>query len=176
MNGTKRDMSIPMSEAANRSLLIAISIALLQIASFFLLHGRPAISAAANILLYEFLLLIGIPVHELIHMFAWAFSAKKSLKAFKLGFQWKSLTPYAYCREPMDIQSYRIGSIAPGFLLGILPWFVSLFTGDILLFFFGFLYTAAAGGDFLVLWMLRNIKLNTLVEDHPTHAGCYVIE
>jgi hypothetical protein len=41
---------------------------------------------------------------------------------------------------------------------------------------FGLLYTTAAGGDFLVLWILRNIKPNTLVEDHPTNAGCYIIE
>jgi len=41
---------------------------------------------------------------------------------------------------------------------------------------FGFLYTVAASGDFLILWLIRNIKPNTHVEDHPTNAGCYVIE
>jgi hypothetical protein len=109
-------------------------------------------------------------------MFAWALFAKKPLSVFKLGFQWKSITPYAHCKEPMDIQPYRVGSFAPGLLLGILPWMASLFTGDILLFLFGLLYTIAAGGDFLILWIIRNVKPGTLVEDHPTNAGCYVFE
>jgi hypothetical protein len=176
MNGTKRDMSIPMSEAASKSLLIAVAIAVLQIVPFFLAHRHPTISLRTNITEYGFLLLFGILLHELIHMFAWMLFAKKPLKAFRLGFQWQSFTPYAHCKEPMNIQPYRIGAFAPGFLLGILPWFISLFTADILLFFYGFLYTTAAGGDFLILWILRNIKPNTLVEDHPNNAGCYIIE
>jgi hypothetical protein len=176
MNETKRDISIPMSEAAGKSLLVAIPIAVIQVVTFFLIHGYPEIPVNAKITAYGFLLIFGILIHELIHMFAWALFAKKSLKAFKLGFQWKSLTPYAHCKEPMEIQPYRIGSFAPGFLLGILPWIISLFTGDILLFFFGLLYTTAAGGDFLILWIIRNVKPNTLVEDHPTNAGCYILE
>ena len=176
MNRTKRDLSIPMGEATGKSLLIAVPIAIIQALPFFLIHGYPAISANANMTLYGFLLLFGIFIHELIHMFAWAFFAKKSLRAFKLGFQLKTLTPYAHCKEPMDIRPYRIGSFAPGLLLGILPWIVSLFTGDILLFFYGLLYTIAAGGDFLILWIIRNVKPNTLVEDHPTNAGCYIYE
>jgi hypothetical protein len=176
MNENKRDASIPMSEATIKSLLIAIPVAIIQIVPFFLLHGFPAILPNANMTVYEFLLLFGILIHELIHMFVWAFFAKKSLQTFKLGFQWKTLTPYAHCKEPMDIQPYRIGSFAPGVLLGVLPWLISLFTGNILLFFYGLLYTTAAGGDFLILWIIRNIKPNTLVEDHPTHAGCYVFE
>jgi hypothetical protein len=76
----------------------------------------------------------------------------------------------------MDIFPYRIGAAAPGFLLGIIPWLISLFNGSLLLFFFGLAYTSAAGGDFLVLWLLRPVKPNTLVEDHPSNAGCYVYE
>ena len=165
-----------MNEAASKSLLIAIPIAIIQVVSFFLIHGYPAIPTNTNTTIYGFLLLFGILIHELIHMFSWALFAKKPLSAFKLGFQWKSLTPYAHCKEPMDIRPYRIGSFAPGLLLGIFPWIVSLFTGDVLFFFFGFLYTTAAGGDFLILWIIRNVKPNTLVEDHPINAGCYIFE
>jgi len=176
MNETKRDISIPMGQAASTSLLIAIPIAIIQVVPFFLIHGFSVISTYANMTIYGFLLLFGILIHELLHMFVWALFAKKSLRAFKLGFQWKYLTPYAHCKEPMDIRPYRIGSFAPGLLLGLLPWSISLFTGDILLFFFGFLYTIAASGDFFILWLLRKLKPGTLIEDHPTNAGCYVIE
>jgi Putative zincin peptidase len=176
MNESKKDISIPMKEAANKSLLIAIPIAVFQAASFFLIHGVAVISNNTATSIYGFLLLFGILAHELIHVFTWALLANKPLKAFKLGFQWKSLTPYAHCKEPMAIQPYRIGSFAPGLLLGILPWLISLFIGNFLLFLFGLLYTTAAGGDFLILWIIRNIKSYTLVEDHPVNTGCYVIE
>jgi hypothetical protein len=176
MSETRRDLSISMDDAAAKSLLLVVPIAILQAAPFFLLHPFPEIRTNVNTAVFGFLLLFGILFHELIHMFAWALFAKKSLKAFKLGVYWRALTPYAHCKEPMDIQPYRIGAFAPGLLLGILPWFISLFTGDFLLFLYGFLYTTAAAGDFLVLWIMRNIKPHTLVEDHPSNAGCYIIE
>lgn len=171
----KKDVSISMSEASSKSLLITTPIAVFQIVFFILLHGFPEFSKV-SMAIYGLMLFLGILIHELIHMFTWAIFAKKPLSVFKLGFQWKSLTPYAHCKEPMDIRPYRLGAFAPGLLLGILPWILSLFTGDLLLFIFGLLYTTAAGGDFLILWILRNIKPDTLVEDHPTNAGCYIIE
>ena len=176
MSETRRDLSIPMNDAAAKSLLLVVPIIILQAAPFFLLYPSPEIPANVNITTYGFLLLFGILFHELIHMFAWALFAKKSLKAFRLGFQWQSLAPYAHCKEPMDIRPYRIGAFAPGLLLGILPWFISLFTADFLLYLYGATYTTAAGGDFLILWIIRNVKPNTLVEDHPSNAGCYIIE
>jgi hypothetical protein len=167
-----------MSDASLKAMLLVVPMAILQVIPFFWLHAMRSFTlpAGTNITIFGFLLIFGILVHELIHMFAWMLFAKKPLKAFKLGFQWKALTPYAHCKEPMDIRPYRIGAFAPGLVLGILPWLISLFTGDTLLMVFGFLYTIAASGDFLILWLIRGIKPNTLVEDHPTNAGCYVIE
>lgn len=178
MTETKRDVSISMSKASLKATLLVVPLAVVQIAPFFWLRAMPfpTLPDQTDITVFGFILIIGILAHELIHLFTWMFFAKKPLKAFKIGIQWKSLTPYAHCKEPMDIRPYRIGAFAPGFLLGILPWLVSLFTGDILLMAFGFMYTVAAGGDFLILWLIRNVKPNTLVEDHPTNAGCYIIE
>ena len=176
MTETKRDVSISMSDASLKAMLLVVPMAILQVIPFFWLHPSFTLPAGTYITIFGFLLIFGILVHELIHMFAWMLFAKKPLKAFKLGFQWKALMPYAHCKEPMDIRPYRIGAFAPGLVLGILPWLISLFTGDILLMAYGFLYTVAASGDFLILWLIRKIKPNTLVEDHPTNAGCYVIE
>jgi hypothetical protein len=172
----KRDLSISMREATFKSLVIAGPIAIFQAFVFFAWHDLPNLSEAPNLPLFAFLLVIGIFLHELIHLFAWAAFARKPLYAFKLGFQWAALTPYAHSKEPMDIFPYRIGAAAPGLLLGIIPWLISLFIGNLLLFFFGLAYTSAAGGDFLILWLLRHVKPNTLVEDHPSNAGCFVYE
>jgi len=175
MNQNKRDLSISMREAGTKSLWVMLPLMVIQSLAFIAPHGYQSFPENANLPMYGFLLLLGIFIHETIHVLAWMIFGKKSLKVFYIGFQWKSLAPYAHCKEPMDILPYRIGSIAPGLLLGILPWIVSLFTGDILLFIYGWLYTTAAGGDFLILWILRYVKPNTLVEDHPTRAGCYVM-
>jgi hypothetical protein len=176
MTETKRDVSISMIEASKKAMLFLVPLTIVQIIPFFLLHPSFDIPSGSSSTVLGFLLIFGIFAHELIHMLAWMLFAKKPLKAFKLGFQWKSLTPYAHCKEPMDIRPYRIGAFAPGLLLGILPWVVSLFTGDVLFLTFGFLYTVAASGDFLILWLICGIEPNTLVEDHPTRAGCYIIE
>lgn len=41
---------------------------------------------------------------------------------------------------------------------------------------FGIIYTFAAGGDWIIRWLLHHVKPGTLVEDHLSRAGCYVIE
>jgi hypothetical protein len=96
--------------------------------------------------------------------------------AIKFGFQWKSLTPYAHLREPVEVNAYRAGAFMPGFLLGILPYLLSLGLGDGNLFWFSLIHTAGASGDWLILWLIRNVRPGTQVQDHPTHAGCYVLE
>jgi hypothetical protein len=35
--------------------------------------------------------------------------------------------------------------------------------------------TFCAGGDLLVLLLLRGVPANALVEDHPTRAGCRLV-
>jgi hypothetical protein len=170
------DLSISMNEAAARSLILVVPLAFTQFVSYVAVKKAPMIPEDRNLLLFGVLILAGLLIHELIHVFIWSWIAGKPLNVFKLGFQWKTLTPYAHCTEPMDIFPYRIGTAAPGFVLGILPWLLSLITGDVLVFLFGLLYTSAAGGDFLILWIIRRVKPGALVEDHPTNAGCFVIE
>jgi hypothetical protein len=79
-------------------------------------------------------------------------------------------------KEPVEVSAYRIGGFMPGFILGIVPYLLSLLLGNGTLFWFSIVHTAAAGGDWLILWLLRNVRKGTLVEDHPTNAGCYVVE
>ena len=121
-------------------------------------------------------LILGSIVHELIHGLTWAYFAHISLKAIKFGFQWQSLTPYAHCPAPMEVGAYRLGSSMPLIVLGILPSLVGILTGIGWSMFFGFIFTLAASGDMLVLWLIRGVKRGQLVQDHPTQVGCYLIE
>ena len=171
----KLDLSISMARANIIVLFISVPVALLQVLIFVMLHGMDNLAITWGSFLL-FAVLLGIGMHELIHGISWVIFGRKPFSAIKFGFQWKTVTPYAHLKEPVEVNAYRIGGFMPGFILGILPYGLSLLLGDGNLFWFSLVHTAAAGGDWLILWLLRNVKLATLVEDHPTNAGCYVLE
>jgi hypothetical protein len=131
----------------------------------------PWMEVVAGLLIF----LGGICIHELLHMLAWKFSSGKPFSAFKFGIDPKSLSPYAHCTESMAVGPYRLGGAAPGILVGILPYLIGLIAGDLIWALWGYLFTLAASGDWIVLWLLRNVPQHALVEDHPTRAGCTVI-
>jgi hypothetical protein len=171
----KRDLSISMARANLIVLFTSIPIALLQFLIFVMLHGMDNLGTTwGSALLIA--IVLGVVLHELIHGLSWVIFGRKPFSAIKFGFQWKTVTPYAHLKEPVEVNAYRIGGFMPGFILGIVPYFMSLLLGDGNLFWFSLIHTAAAGGDWLILWLIRKVKAGMLVEDHPTNAGCYVLE
>lgn len=175
MMENKRDVSISMARANLIVLFTSIPVAILQFLIFVILHGMDDLATTWGSLLL-IALVLGIVVHELIHGISWVIFGRKPFSAIKFGFQWKTFTPYAHLKEPVEVNAYRISGFMPGLVLGILPYILSLILGDGNLFWFGLIHTAAAGGDWLILWLLRDVRAGTLVEDHPTNAGCYVLE
>jgi hypothetical protein len=121
-------------------------------------------------------LIASIVVHEFIHGLTWVVFGKKNFSAVKFDMHWKTLTPYAHLKEPIEVNLYRLGGFMPGFILGILFFIASLILGNSYLLWFSMIQTAAASGDWLILWILRTVKRGTLVEDHPSRVGCYVYE
>ena len=121
-------------------------------------------------------LFFGIVTHELRHGLGWSFYAKKGWKSIRFGIEWKYLTPYCHCAEILPISAYRFGSVLPAIVLGILPSIIAIVSGNLMLMVFGFIFTFAAGGDFLILWMLRKEKPTVFIQDHPDKIGCLVIQ
>jgi hypothetical protein len=172
----KRDLSVSMLRATIAALLIMVPVAILQSTLFYLLRGTKKNEFTLytlDILLFLILLIASIIVHELIHGLTWMWFGKKSFSTVQFGIQWKTLTPYAHLKGPIEVIVYRIGGFMPGFVLGILPFILSLILGDGNLLWFSIIQTAAASGDWLILWLLRDVNGGTLVEDHPSRAGCY---
>lgn len=130
----------------------------------------------ANILWIIAAFFAGIVVHELIHAIAWTYLADKKNGQIKFGINWKTLTPYVHCNEPMNITAYRWGAAAPGIILGFIPYLIGLFFGNPVIAIYGLFFCFSASGDALILWILRKVDKGKMVEDHPTNAGCYVIE
>jgi hypothetical protein len=117
----------------------------------------------------------GIVVHELLHAAGWMWTGKLAREAIRFGVQWKTLTPYAHCTLPLPVSAYRAGTLLPGLVLGIVPGLLGALLGNFFLVALGFVFTAAAGGDFLILWLLRGVSPEAMIEDHPSKAGCYVL-
>ncbi len=176
MMETKRDLSISVERANMIVLFISIPVAAAQFALFRAIHGGERMIITWNSLVLILVVLLGVIVHEWIHAITWVIFGQKSFSMIRFGFQWKTLTPYAHLMEPMEVNAYRLGAFMPGFVLGFLVYGLSLILADGNLFWFSLLHTSAAGGDWLILWMIRGLKRGQLVEDHPTQAGCYVIE
>ena len=176
MTENKRGLSISMARANMIVLFVSIPVVIAQFALFNAVHGANRIRSIGNFPVLVIAVLGGIAVHELIHGIAWAIAGNKPFSMITFGFQWKTLTPYAHLKEPIEVNAYRLGAFMPGFVLGVLPYGLSILYGDGSLFWFGLVHTSAAGGDWLVLWLIRNVKRGMQVEDHPTNAGCYVLE
>lgn len=172
----KRDLSVSMAYANIVVLFIGIPIVILQFLLFSMLHSAEKMEITWNLPIFLAIAFAGIVLHEIIHGITWMFFGKKPLSTITFGFQWKTLTPYAHLKEPVHVNAYRIGTLMPGLIVGLLPFVLSLWLGNGNLFWFSLIHITAAGGDWLILWTLRNIKNEALVEDHPSRAGCYVYE
>lgn len=178
---TRRDLSISMARANLYGLLLLIPAGALLALPYLALWSGAAFgdawqAAADNLLPALGLFALGIVAHEAIHGLSWTIFGHKPRRAIRYGFKLKTLTPYAHCTEPMDARAYRLGAAMPGLLLGVGPWLAGLATGYGPTFLFGLLFTLAALGDGMILWMLRHVAPDAQVIDHPTRAGCYVIE
>lgn len=119
---------------------------------------------------------VGIVVHELIHGLTWACYAKSGWKSISFGVIWKMLTPYCHCDEPLPIPGYKMGAMMPCIVLGIIPAIVGLCIGSLLLLAWGILFIGAAAGDIWMTWLLTKENPKSLVLDHPSEAGFYIIE
>ena len=134
----------------------------------------PGKDSVRNIGLFLVIFIAGIILHEFIHGITWAIFTKKGFRSIKFGVMWKMLTPYCHCKEPLLIRHYLLGAIMPAIILGIIPSIVSMIIGNPGLLFFGLIFTVSAIGDFMIIYLLRKEKMDTLVLDHPSEAGCYV--
>ena len=176
----KKEVTMDTLEANVKTIRLIVPVLLIfGIPYYFLWREQFSLSLLSHIASKTFLILIfivgGAVLHELIHGLFWSFYLKKGFKSVKFGVVWKLLTPYCHSKEPMKMKHYRLGSIMPCIILGIIPATVSLFTGSLGLFGFGVFFTIAAGGDLLMLMLLRTEDKDALVQDHPNKIGCYIL-
>ena len=181
MSDSTDDYTISGMDANVRSFGIIIPLSISMVLAYSLVWGWEQTGTDIPYLFSNYKLLLvslvaGTIIHELIHALAWMMTSGISWNAMSFGFNWKAIAPYAHCSKPMRVQAYRIGAVAPGLILGILPFLVGFILGQSFLTSFGFLFTLVAGGDFLMLWLIRNVDKDKLVQDHPDKVGCIVTD
>jgi hypothetical protein len=167
---------------ANLVNLMGIGIMLLSLVVVFglynLLWGEWAFAQTGGsfpqLMLFLVILLGSIVVHELIHAVGYRLAGAK-WSDIKFGFIWYALAPYAHCKVPLQVSGYRVAVALPGIVLGLLPTFAGLAIGDALLTFYGAIMTSAAGGDLIIMWMLRSLDGQQRVQDHPSKPGFYLL-
>lgn len=118
--------------------------------------------------------IIGVIAHELIHGIFWALFTKKGFGSIKFGILKQYFTPYCHCKEPLKVKHYIIGAIMPAVILGFIPIIIGFIYGLLSWLLFGIFFTAAAGGDFLMINLLRKENMNDWTTDHPSEPGYYI--
>lgn len=175
-----RDVTMSMAQVNILAVPVAIVPVLFFGGLFVLVNGWGAVPHAVGLFRKPVILLSvlagGIVLHELLHAAAWAFYGEKPLTAITFGIHWATVTPFAHCTEPLRVDAYRIGALTPALLLGIGPALLAIFTDAHWLLFPGLIFTAAAAGDFLIVWMLRSARSTQMVQDHPDRAGCLLFD
>ena len=118
---------------------------------------------------------LGAFLHEILHALGFLIFGKLEFSQVKIGIIWKFITPFAHCRIPLKASVYRIALLLPAIILGIVPSIIAIINGKSWLLIYGTLFTVLAGGDFLILWIIRKVRSDELVEDHPQRCGCYIV-
>ena len=177
----KVDYSISMLKANFYSLPLVIVLIVLLTGPFLLIWGKQQLLSSfpiiyLNLKIFIPVLIIGAVMHEVLHALSFIIIGKVPVKNVKLGFQWKSLTPYAHCKIPVKASLYRISLLIPVLVMGIIPWFIALITGIGWMLVYAVIFTIVGGGDILTIWIIREATLDQLVQDHPENCGCYVYE
>ena len=175
-----RDLSLSMTQVNLMAIPLAAIPALLLVFLYAAVQGWGGFHAATSIFRTPVFLVVilvsGIILHELLHAAAWAHYGQKPLSAITFGIHWATLTPYTHCRETLTVEAYRIGALVPAILLGLIPSALAIFWDMQWMLFPGIIFTAAAAGDFLIIWLLRKEPPTALVLDHPSRAGCLVFD
>ncbi|HHY89361.1 MAG TPA: DUF3267 domain-containing protein [Chloroflexi bacterium] len=170
------DRSVSVVTASALSLVVVAPLIIPLLAAYLLRWNQFTFSLNGRTMLIGlFILVAGVLVHEGLHALGWMIFGRVPASDIHIGMQWKWLTPYAHLRRPLAAGPYRAGALLPCLVLGVLPGVIAVLNGSPAWLAFALVFILGAGGDLLILWMIRDLPAGTLVEDHPTRAGCYVL-
>lgn len=136
----------------------------------------PMVAVAADSIILFTIGFVALTItHEAIHAITFSLLNRRQ-PGFKVefGIDRRALMPYVHASGLMPATTYRIGALAPGLLLGILPAIYALATKDVYVVGWAILMIAGAAGDFMLLAQLRGVPGGVPVEDSKDSIGVRV--
>jgi hypothetical protein len=136
---SKRDLSVSLEKANVYALLTGGLPALLLVTLYPLVWGLDLAVAQYTAALYPSIddllalavLIAGLILHELIHGVTWKLAGRKPWSAIRFGIDRRTFSPYAHCAEPLPAGVYRLGTLLPGVLTGLVPALAGLVAGKL---------------------------------------------
>lgn len=172
------DRSISMARANVLALATMPVTAALVMVPYVLLHGVRALAGGWNgvmgPLVFIPLVLVSVVVHEGLHGLGFLMSGVPR-SSLRFGVQRQTLTPYASCTVAVEARRYRFAAALPALVLGMIPAIIGWATGWAPAAVYAVWMLWFAGGDLLILWIIRDLPAQTLVIDHPDRAGCRIV-
>jgi hypothetical protein len=154
--------------------------ALLALGPFVLLRGGAPLSAGlpgpGALPVVIALLAASILAHESLHALGFLLFGGVPRSSVRLGFQRRTLTPFASCQAPVTAGAYRKAALLPAAVLGIVPSIIGAVTGSAALTLWGWVMLGLAGGDLAAVWAIRRVPGGSRVLDHPSRVGCQIVE
>ncbi len=172
-----QEVSITIEEAGYRTLKMVVPFLLICGVPFFVIHGWTPLEQISFACMVLFILsgLVGIIIHELIHALVFALFSLRGFSSIRFGMDRKTLSPYCHPVGIIKVWVYRLGALAPLVVLGLVPLIISFFLGNIAFLLFGFIFSIAAGGDIISVWMTRGLSKSDIIMDHQSKLGFYII-
>lgn len=119
--------------------------------------------------------LTGLVIHELLHGIGFYYFGGVPRSKIRYGINWRGLMPYATTSEPMSVEAYRAAALLP-LAVNIIPAVIGTMMENSGLVSFSALMAGGAGGDVLVVWLIRGVGRGTRIRDSSARIGCEVVD
>jgi len=177
---TKHDFSMSNLTINLGSLVIALPLFMMLMFIFMAIWGDDRLGYSLILfaqypILFFGVLIGGYLLHQVIHGLTWQWLSGDA-DTVKYVIRWKSLAISAEITKTMDIFPFVMGLIMPGLVLGVLPMMMSFIDGSGALLLISLIFVLAASDDWFMLWKLRNVESDAIVENHPTRTGVFVYQ
>jgi hypothetical protein len=171
-----RDLSVPIEKLMGPIAGYGLLLMVLPVLFFMIFHGWRALTDGFRPLILLLLLIIFTLAHEGFHAVGWKYWGELPWRAIKLGIMWEALAPYAHATQPMRVDAYRLGTVLPGIMTGLVPYVMTLVIGNGVMVIVSAVMISGAIGDLYVLWLIRELPPDAMVMDHPKNVGCVVVQ
>ena len=176
---TKVDVSISARQANMMALALIPIFSVMVLAPYWLIWGGIAFVGDVLAVLRPAIVIpvfvASILVHEALHGIGFVWFGRLPWQAVRFGFQWQALAPYAHCTAPLSAAAYRGAVLLPGVVLGVIPALISVIFGLGGLAIYGIIMLMAAGGDFVIFWVIRRVPASATILDHSERPGCWIL-